>query len=83
MILVGLALVKELVKKPNVYVFAAARTPSPALDEVVASHSDKASILHFIAADEPSNKAAAKIVGDKFGRVDTVLGVAGAYCRYP
>ncbi|KDR74736.1 hypothetical protein GALMADRAFT_99006 [Galerina marginata CBS 339.88] len=75
---IGLALVTELVKKsPNVHIFAAARTSSPALKELTANHSDKITIVHFVAADESSNKSAAKIVSDKFGRVDTVLGVAG------
>ncbi|KAF9448121.1 NAD(P)-binding protein [Macrolepiota fuliginosa MF-IS2] len=75
---IGLALVTELVKtRPDVYVFAAARTSTPALSELAANHPDKVSVVHFAAADEASNKAAAKIVGDKFGRVDTVLGVAG------
>ncbi|KDR82151.1 hypothetical protein GALMADRAFT_276726 [Galerina marginata CBS 339.88] len=74
---IGLALVEELVKsRPNVYVFAAARNSSPALDELATNHSDKISIVKFVAADESSNKAAARIVGDKFGHVDTVLGVA-------
>ncbi|KAF9443951.1 NAD(P)-binding protein [Macrolepiota fuliginosa MF-IS2] len=75
---IGLALVTELVKtKPNVYVFAAARTSTPALKELAANHPDKISVVHFVAADEASNRAAAKVVDDKFGRVDTVLGVAG------
>ncbi|KXN87625.1 Norsolorinic acid ketoreductase, partial [Leucoagaricus sp. SymC.cos] len=76
----GLALVTELVKtKYDVHIFAAARTPSAALNELETKHPDKVSIVHFVAADEASNKAAAKIVGDRFGRVDTVLAVAGAF----
>lgn len=74
---IGLALVSQLVKKPNVYVFAAARTESPALKELAVDHPGELSIVHFLVADEASNKAAAKIVNDKLGRVDTVLGVAG------
>ncbi|KAF8873594.1 hypothetical protein CPB84DRAFT_1798234 [Gymnopilus junonius] len=73
----GLALVAELIKKQNVYVFAAARHTSPTLKDLSIKHSDKVSIIPFVAADDSSNKAAAKIVGDKFGRVDVVLGVAG------
>ncbi|KAF8869880.1 hypothetical protein CPB84DRAFT_1803296 [Gymnopilus junonius] len=74
---IGLALVAELIKKQNIYVFAAARHTSPTLKELSIKHSDKVSIVPFVATDESSNKAAAKIVGDKFGRVDVVLGVAG------
>lgn len=74
---VGLALVQVLVQKPDVYVYAAARKLSPSLEEVISNNPDKAAFVHFIAADEASNKAAAKVVSDKFGRVDVVLGVAG------
>ncbi|KXN82372.1 hypothetical protein AN958_02629 [Leucoagaricus sp. SymC.cos] len=75
---IGLALVTELVKtKSDIHIFAAARTTSGALKELETKYPDKVSIVHFVAADEVSNRAAAKFVGDKFGRVDTVLAVAG------
>ncbi|PPQ65119.1 hypothetical protein CVT24_003010 [Panaeolus cyanescens] len=74
---IGLALVKELVKKSDVFVFAGARKLSPSLEEVISSNSDKVAFVTYVAADEVSNQNAAKVVGDKFGRVDVVLGVAG------
>ncbi|KXN89072.1 Norsolorinic acid ketoreductase [Leucoagaricus sp. SymC.cos] len=76
---IGLALVKELItNRSNVYVFAGARGTAPTLEKLVADHSDRMSIVRFVSADESSNREAAKIIGDKFGRVDTVMFVAGA-----
>lgn len=77
MIPTGLALVQALVQKPEVFVFAAARNNAPILKELISNHPEKASFVPFIAADERSNKEAAKAVEGKVGRVDVVLGVAG------
>ncbi|KAF9036298.1 hypothetical protein BJ165DRAFT_1507802 [Panaeolus papilionaceus] len=74
---IGLAIVQALVKKPDVYVYAAARKLSPSLEEAISNNPNKASFVSFVAADEASNKAAAKVISDKFGRIDVVLHVAG------
>ena len=77
---IGLALVKELLSgTKDTHVFAGARSLSnaTALKELEASHPGKLTIVPFIAADVENNKAAAKVVADKFGYVDVVIGNAG------
>jgi NAD(P)-dependent dehydrogenase (short-subunit alcohol dehydrogenase family) len=77
---IGLALVKELLSgTKDTHVFAGARSPSnaTALKEIETNHPGKLTIVPFVAADEENNKAAAKIVADKFGYVDVVIGNAG------
>jgi NAD(P)-dependent dehydrogenase (short-subunit alcohol dehydrogenase family) len=78
---IGLALVKELLSgTKDTHVFAGVRSPSNAteLKKIETSHPGKLTIVHFVAADEENNKAAAKVLADKFGYVDVVIGNAGA-----
>jgi NAD(P)-dependent dehydrogenase (short-subunit alcohol dehydrogenase family) len=81
---IGLALAAEILSNTtsaakDVHVFAGARSPSSAkaLQELQSRYPGKLSIVAFVAADEENNKAAAKIVQEKFGWVDVVIGNAG------
>jgi NAD(P)-dependent dehydrogenase (short-subunit alcohol dehydrogenase family) len=83
--LTGLGLVQVFASKygPNVAIFAGARAPSKAseLEALQKQYPGKIFIVAHDAGDQESNKAAAKVVEDKFGYVDVVVANAGKILR--
>jgi NAD(P)-dependent dehydrogenase (short-subunit alcohol dehydrogenase family) len=80
---IGFGLVERLLNsQTSIFVFAGVRDLSntTALTDLHALHKvfpNKLQIIQFVAADEESNKAAAKVIEDRFGWVDVVIGNAG------
>lgn len=74
-----MALVAELAKRSDVVIFAGARDPSKAteLNALAAKHAGKIHVVKFVAADAESNKALAKEIEQKYGRLDVVISSAG------
>ena len=79
----GLVQVFASKHEPNVAIFAGARTPSKAteLGALQKKYPGKIFIVAHDAGDEESNKAAAKVVQEKFGYVDIVVANAGKILR--
>jgi NAD(P)-dependent dehydrogenase (short-subunit alcohol dehydrogenase family) len=77
--MLGLGLVKELLKRDNAVVFAGARNPSaaPELTELVEKHPGKVHIIKLTSADVEDNKAAAAHIQSVAGRLDVVIANAG------
>ncbi|KAI5896706.1 NAD(P)-binding protein [Schizophyllum commune H4-8] len=75
----GLGLVKVLLERPNVLVFAGARDPDSAasLKELKDSNPDKLHIVKLVSADKNNNAAAAEEIGRVAGRLDIVIANAG------
>jgi norsolorinic acid ketoreductase len=77
---VGLGLVEAVASKhADVAIFAGARNPSKsdALMALEKKYSGKIFPITHDAGDETSSQAAAKIVQEKFGYVDVIIGNAG------
>ena len=67
---------------PGVERIAGARDPSTKeLADLVTSHPDKVFPVKLESADEASNKAAAKFIEDKAGKLDVVIANAGKIAR--
>ncbi|KAH9484734.1 Norsolorinic acid ketoreductase [Psilocybe cubensis] len=62
----------------DAFVYATARDPSkaPALDELKKKYPSRLAIVKWVAADVEGNKALAKEIEERHGRVDTVIGNA-------
>jgi NAD(P)-dependent dehydrogenase (short-subunit alcohol dehydrogenase family) len=75
----GLALVKALVARPDVIVFAGTRKPAAAaeLQALAKSNKDKFHILKLTSADEADNHAAVEEIKKIAGRLDVVISNAG------
>lgn len=78
----GLSLVSDVASKyPSAIIYAGARDPSSpgasALKEIAEKYPRRVEIVKYVAADEAGNKATAREIGQKHGRVDVVIANAG------
>jgi NADP-dependent 3-hydroxy acid dehydrogenase YdfG len=75
----GLALVKALVARSDVVVFAGARKPVEAteLQALAKSNTDKLHVVKLTSADETNNREAVGEIEKIVGRLDVVISNAG------
>ncbi|KAE9388011.1 NAD(P)-binding protein [Gymnopus androsaceus JB14] len=77
---IGFAVMEKLLAtNPSVFVYAGARDPAKALalQQMALKYPGKIEIVKYIAGDIDGNKDIAKVIQEKHGRVDVVLGAAG------
>ncbi|KAK8844517.1 hypothetical protein IAR55_006363 [Kwoniella newhampshirensis] len=75
---IGFGLVQALASAPDTIVFAGARNPSSKdLSTLATAHPDKVIPIALESADIQLNKAAAKSIEEKAGKLDVVIAVAG------
>jgi NADP-dependent 3-hydroxy acid dehydrogenase YdfG len=84
----GLALIDAVASKdPSAIVYAGAREPltlgsgSSKLKDVANKYPGRVEIVKYVAGDKEDTTALAKKLGEKHGRVDTVIANAGAFFR--
>ncbi|EJU05886.1 NADP-binding protein [Dacryopinax primogenitus] len=81
----GLALVTELISRPETVVFAGARSMSSASDlqALATKYPEKVHLVELTSADEENNAAAIAKVKEVAGKLDVVIsnaGISGALC---
>ncbi|KAF9475362.1 NAD(P)-binding protein [Pholiota conissans] len=77
---IGLALVEVIAAKDSTaIIYAGARNPSSAseLAQLAAQHPGRIVIVKYISGEKEGNDTIAKEIGDKHGRVDTLIANAG------
>jgi NAD(P)-dependent dehydrogenase (short-subunit alcohol dehydrogenase family) len=76
---IGLELVKTLLARPNIVVFAGARDPSKATDlqTLEKEHPGKLHVVKLTSTNEAENKAVAEHIKTIAGRLDVVIANAG------
>lgn len=73
MTLLGLGIVRVLLGRENIVVFAGARKSSPELESLASQHSGKLHIVQLTSGDEADNKAAVRKIQRIVGRLDVVI----------
>ena len=76
---IGFGIITALVKRPNVYIYAGARSPSTAtqLNELASAHPGVLEVVQLASASVPDAEAIAKLIEAKFGKLDVIIANAG------
>jgi NAD(P)-dependent dehydrogenase (short-subunit alcohol dehydrogenase family) len=80
---IGFALVEELASDPNNIVFAGVRDinldADHSLARLAAEKGDAVQLIEISSAKKDNNIAAARLIKEKYGKIDVIIANAGTY----